>query len=532
MSTSDKQPCAGDRRSSDYGQLISNLPPELFVQVLDWVYRLLRRIGITWDTNWTVPYQLVCRRWRDVVCSTPQFWQEITINSSPKWLDFCLTRCAGAPAIVDVFHPTCPEAIFTTLARHASIIRAFRVHCDVACLYDLEGLPSLLATPMPALEVLLLHGPYYESEILDVPLTHDLVPRLTSLELWNCIAPRDVAVYTPLRYLTFLGTKWAGSYDEFLDVLCNCQALEYLRLDEELLDSFAEKLASPPIDTRRRTTPPNLDLPHVKTVELSGQRGALFHLLATIHMPQATAVELTNCDDDDESGPLITRLLAPNPQLRIPFFSSLRTVSLSCWDGDPFNVSLHGGPDGNARFSVDYGMVHNELWPGNSYLEHNLVALMNIFSVASVHTLEVQGRLDEVAVETWHRVFQTFSSLRTLRVKGRGTLDTLWLGLSRGTVSSLEHDGAVCCPSLSEICVDDLPWVALRFKFAATAQLLETVRGVLSARVRAGCMRVKKLQLYLEYTDELWDQTCELREGFVEDVKALVGELDYRDRRA
>ncbi|PIL31207.1 hypothetical protein GSI_05905 [Ganoderma sinense ZZ0214-1] len=380
---------------------------------------------------------------------------------------------------------------------------------------------------MPALEVLLLHGPYYESEILDVPLTHDLVPRLTSLELWNCIAPREAAVYTPLRRLAFLGTKWASSYDEFLDVLCNCQALEYLRLDEELLDSFAEELASPPSDIRRRMMP--LNLPRLKTVEFSGQREALFHLLATIHMPQATTVELTNCLDDDEPGPLIARLLAPDPQLRIPFLASLRTVSLSCWDGDPFEVSLHGGPDGNARLSVDYGMVHNELWPGNSYLEHNLVAIMNIFSVASVHTLEVEGCLDLVAVETWHRVFLAFSSLRTLHVKGRGTLDSLWLGLSRATAASLEHDGTACCPSLAEICVDDRPRVASRFKFAATAQLLETVRGVLNARARAGCMRVKKLQLYLEYTDELWDQTCELREGFVEDVKALVGELDYRE---
>ena len=33
-----------------------------------------------------------------------------------------------------------------------------------------------------------------------------------------------------------------------------------------------------------------------------------------------------------------------------------------------------------------------------------------------------------VTPETWQRALQTFSSLRTLRTEGEGTLDALWLG--------------------------------------------------------------------------------------------------------
>ncbi|KAM5539887.1 hypothetical protein V8D89_006390 [Ganoderma adspersum] len=541
-----QEPRAQNRGPLNNGQLIGNLPPELFVQILENVYWLLRKKGITWDTNWTVPYQLVCRRWRDVISSTPQFWQDISVKSSPRWLDFCLTRCAGAPATVNVWHPTSPDATFATLCSHASAIRACYVHCDVSSMDYLAGLPLLLATPMPALEALLINGPYHEDETLDVPLTHDLVPRLTSLELWNSIAPRDTAVYTSLRRLTFFGTTWTISYDKFLDVIGECHDLQYLRLDEEVLDPFAAELVdlSPPrpptqAGNRRRTTP--LVLPRLGALLLTGQSEVLFHLLATIHAPQATKVILTINPDDDEQGPgpLLTLLLAPNPHQRIPFLSSLRSVSLSCWDGDPFQLSLRGepGPDGNAPLlSVDYGMVHNELWPGNAYLERNLVAIMDLFPLAAVDTLEVVGCLDQVAAGTWQRVFEGFSpGLRVLHVKGRGTLDSLWRGLERATMASLEHGagaGAVCCPSLSEIGIDDRPRVASRFKFAATAQFYTIVCKTLRLRADRGGTRLKKLHLYLEFTDEAWSQACEFYLDFMEEVGDLVEEpVYYRDGR-
>ncbi|PIL31211.1 hypothetical protein GSI_05909 [Ganoderma sinense ZZ0214-1] len=529
-----REQAGSPRVPSNDGQLINNLPAELFVQVLEDVYWLRRRSEIDWeidwDTNWTVPYQLVCRRWRDVICSTPQFWQRIDIRSNPRWLDLCLTRCDGAPVSVKVWNTTSPDGIFGTLCHNAASIRAFRLHCDFPYLSYLSGLPSLLATPMTILETLSVIVPFVECE-LDVPLTHHLVPRLTSLELWNCTAPRDLALYASLRSLTFVGTTWAISYSEFLDVLSKCPSLEHLSLDEDVLCPFAEELADHPTGTQHRTTP--LVLPRLSSMTVHGLRGLLVHFLATIHVPQATTIELKNCFDEDEPGPLVSRLLVPNPQLRIPFLSSLRTVSLSCWDGNPFQLSLRGGPDGNALFSLDYGTIHDIDWPGNTYLERNLVAIIDTFPVAAIDTLEVEGCLDLVAVETWHRVFQTFSSLRTLRVKGRGTLDFLWSGLACATTSSLERGGAVCCPYLSEIEIDDRPWIsASRFKFTASTGLFDIVRGTLSARENAGATRLKKLQLYLEYMGELWTRTSERRATWVEDVKALVEELDYRDWQA
>ncbi len=157
---------------------------------------------------------------------------------------------------------------------------------------------------MPVLEALSIINTY--QKILDVPFTHDLVPRLASLELLNCIAPRDVVVYTSLRTLTFPGTTWAISYDEFLDVLRKCTVLEHLNLDEVILDMFVEEISMSSASGNLCRKGP-LVLPHLKVLNLSGQREVLFQLLATIHAPRATAVELTNCLDDDEPDPFVTR---------------------------------------------------------------------------------------------------------------------------------------------------------------------------------------------------------------------------------
>ncbi len=511
---------------------INTLPTELLVQIIEEVHLGQNSKGsgtYRVASRWALTYQLVCCRWRDVIRSTPSLWQDIIVYEGAEWLEFCLRRCAGALATVHVWHPTLPEKTFATLGRHASSIKAYYVHCDVPQLDDLSGLPLLLAVPMPALETLSLDGPYYEN--LDVPITHDLVPRLTTLDLTNCTAPRDIAVYTPLRKLSLCGSGWTFSYDKFLDLMVKCLALEHLSLDEEILDRFSEELADPPLARRPppRTTP--VVLPRLKTMELGGQPAVLFRLLATIHAPQARRIEHTSRTDYEEPGPLFTRLVAPNPQLRYPFLSAPCAISLSCWDRAAFRLSVRGGPDSSSVLSIGYGIDHNEDWPGNANLERNLVALMDFFSVAAVDTLELEGYLGEVAVESWQRVFQTLPRLRRLRIRGRRTFDSLWLGLQRATQASLERDGAVCCPSLSEIVVNDPPWHISRYKFDATVALFDLIPAVLRARAAAGGARLKKFQLYLQYTDELWSQTSELRDGFMENVKALVDELDYRDGR-
>ena len=128
-------------------------------------------------------------------------------------------------------------------------------------------------------------------------------------------------------------------------------------------------------------------------------------------------------------------------------------------------------------------------------LEPNLVAIMDTFSVTSVDTLEATGNVDQIAAETWQRVFHAFLSLRTLAVAGDGMLDAVWAGLLRATTAAVQRDRAVCCPLLSEIATDNDPSSHSPFKFSATPTLLLEIRETLGASVNAGAARLEKLKL-------------------------------------
>ncbi|KAM5539901.1 hypothetical protein V8D89_006404 [Ganoderma adspersum] len=494
---------AHSRIPSNDAALINALPPELFLKVLRHVHLLIKNTSMQIaDNTWTIPYQLVCRRWRDVICSTPQFWQEMKVWRSPKWLEFSLNRCAGAPASVSVYKPTRPEETFATLRRFATSIRVFRLDSDVPDMASLPGLPSFLAMPMPILETLFIDGPYGDEELVDVPITRDLVPRLTALTLSNCTAPLDTAVYTSLRDLTLFKSPWTISYGDFLGVMRKCQVLEYLSLVEGVLDAAVAQIGDLETGHLPNTTP--VVLPRLRTLKLSGHPKVLFHLLATIHAPQVVVIRLNACLNDGISGPgplLLTHLLAPDPEVRYPFLSSPRTVSLTQRGTYLFQLSFRCGPRGNGRVYIDHQTNGYQPERASANLQDNLGAVMDTFSVASVDTLEVKGTVDQIAAETWQRAFLTFSGLRTLTLAGDGTLDAVWAGLLRATNAAVEHGGAVCCPLLSEIVTDNDPSSHSPFKFSATPTLLEGVRTALRARADAGGARLEKLKLYVQYPE-------------------------------
>lgn len=141
---------------------IDDLPQDLFVKIIEAVYRLSKREGSSrLGTDWTNPYRLVCLCWRDVICSTPHFWQEICPTRSPEWLELCLARRAETLVTVDVRTSFCSSATFATLCRHALSLRECCADFDVDDMEWLSGLSSLLATPTPALEKLTISGRYH-----------------------------------------------------------------------------------------------------------------------------------------------------------------------------------------------------------------------------------------------------------------------------------------------------------------------------------------------------------------------------------
>ncbi|PIL31222.1 hypothetical protein GSI_05920 [Ganoderma sinense ZZ0214-1] len=456
------------------------------------------------------------------------------VSKSPEWLEFSLTRCAGAPATVSVHQPTRSDETFAILQRFASSIKEVHLRSDVRKVASLPGLSSLLATPMPTLELLYLDGPYDDRELIDVPITRDLVPRLKSLFLMKCIAPLDSTIYTSLRSLTLFKSPWTISYHDFLGLMRECQDLEFLSLHNGVLDPFTVQVGNVAVGHLPRTD--SVVLPRLKTLKLSGHPDVLFHLLATIHAPQAAEVGLWTSFNDSAFRPqVITRLLAPNPERRYPFLSSPRTMSLTRWGAFHFQLSLRCGPQGSARFSIDHRCSQPELDAPDANLQDDLATVMQTFSLAAVDTLEVSGSVDQISPETWQSAFQAFPSLRTLTLQGHGTLDAVWAGLARATAASVERrgdggPGALCCPLLSEVATDTDP--DSRLKFSATQTLFEVVREALSARAEAGGARLEKLKLYLQHPeprDLRVEASHRPEDAVLKEVSRLVGELDYRE---
>ncbi|KAM5545800.1 hypothetical protein V8D89_000838 [Ganoderma adspersum] len=511
-----------DQPSGNARPITSSLPQELFVQIFREVYRLVRKEASRdqWATNWSSPYQLVCRSWRDVIRSTPSFWGfEIRVSRSPEWLEVCLERCAGSPAVVFAFTPYEPLPTFTILRRYASCIAECHLSYSTGKGPWLEGLSSFLSTPLPILDTLSINA-YYE-ETANISFTHDLLPQLLILTLDNCIPPSDAAVYASLRAFRLSRSPWQISYADFLGLLSQCRNLESLMIEGTLLDRFLETVTtSSTMSPRLRDLP--VVLPSLQVLRLCGAREVLFDLLGRLHAPLVTTIATETFVDHAHPSPHISQLIAPDIQLRHPLMCRPTEIFIRCKDGD-FKVSLRHGENYDDRLLFEFT---GPSFAWNTDLEPNIVAAIDTFSFDLVDTLYVDGVLEEVRANVWHRAFQACRNLRVLHLSGRGTLHSVWQGLwGDVTLPSSPCDGLVCCPLLTEIVVNgycDYAWTS----FSATPTLFELMWGTLRARADQYGTRLKTLKMSLRYHHELWNDTTE-HDAAVEVIRDMVEEFDY-----
>ena len=508
-------------RSNGTQPIDSSLPQELFVKILREVYALILRDSphSEWRTNWTSPYQLVCRCWRDVIHSTPWFWsQGIMVSRSPEWLELCLARCAGSPATIYGFSPHSPSATFATLGHYAPSIGACHIQSDSETSCS-DGLSSLLSASMPSLETLSISA-YEDAVDAVVSVTPDLLPRLTTLNLAHCPAPRDTTVYASLRNLTLHQSPWQISYADFLEAIGQCNELESLHLDAVLLDQFLGAVTGSTVSRPRRRTP--VVLPRLREAGLCGMREVIIDLLGTLHAPSFALIQAVTFINPTDLAPHLSQMLAPDLQLRHTFLRCPTSVSIKCRNDD-FEVLL-GGETGQQLFLGIYCNGEEATW--SMCLEPNIVAAMDRFSFEQIDTLQIDGNYEGPA-DVWRRTFQSCRNLRTLHLKGWGALDSVWQGLWDATPSSQPENGVVCCPFLEEISVNE-DWYGM--PFIATPALSETIRRTLHARADQYGIRLRKRKMSLGCAGEPRDDTAGLRDVFMKDLRALVEELDLSVR--
>ena len=127
-------------------------------------------------------------------------------------------------------------------------------------------------------------------------------------------------------------------------------------------------------------------------------------------------------------------------------------------------------------------------------------------------------------------------SLRTLAVAGDGMLDAVWAGLLRATTAAVQRDRAVCCPLLFEIATDNDPSSHSSSSFQRPRRCSWRYARPWAQVSMLARPALKSLSCPLAIPEPNDGQTETLHHDrdhiVLEDVKMLVGELDYRELQA
>ncbi|RPD53915.1 hypothetical protein L227DRAFT_490035, partial [Lentinus tigrinus ALCF2SS1-6] len=128
---------------------VSKLPEELLVEVFSWLGPVVSTAGVA--SPW-LPSAGACRRWREVICSNPQFWRKILVYKSVFWMTTSLARCRGVPVDIIFLAEHFPHRdLAVLLSDHVSSIRSLEFrHTLPEWAASISAL--LMAHTMPILE--------------------------------------------------------------------------------------------------------------------------------------------------------------------------------------------------------------------------------------------------------------------------------------------------------------------------------------------------------------------------------------------
>ncbi|KAM5545595.1 hypothetical protein V8D89_000633 [Ganoderma adspersum] len=179
---------------------------------------------------------LVCSYWRNLLVSTPAFWQAVEMKRHVEWTNLCLVRSAAAS--LDVYARIRDQYALDTLYPHVNRFQKLFFSAGFSKSQIQVALPPLLGSGMPLLEHLEfctgLSDRQRPSVDLDPYVTSHRFPRLQTLVLQRVVSPGDKPLYAQLRKLSMFRCFHNLSFDSFIDALAGCAQLEELTLDDTL----------------------------------------------------------------------------------------------------------------------------------------------------------------------------------------------------------------------------------------------------------------------------------------------------------
>ncbi|KAM5544289.1 hypothetical protein V8D89_001949 [Ganoderma adspersum] len=185
-------------------------------------------------SQWT-KLMLVCRRWCDVVRTTPALWRTIDVGEGKAWLKLSLLRSDNA--LIDVsFSSDFDEEHMALLEPRYHRLRSFRlgVWSPTAFRVIRENLSPVLES----LEVLDTPGDPLGFEgnytTTDLGLTRQRFPNLRTLQVARTPLPIDPLFYTRIRKLSLKECAYSSSLEQFIQLLSDMPDLRHLELDDFL----------------------------------------------------------------------------------------------------------------------------------------------------------------------------------------------------------------------------------------------------------------------------------------------------------
>ena len=416
---------------------ISLLPPELLLQIFHihaleeppWSStRLLGWIGVTH----------VCHHWRQVTLGDPSLWSRISgIPARTPWVSETLARARGAPLVIDpVGMPS--SGVLSTFPPHLSHTRELRLRN--LTMNHADGVREICSQEAPVLEhfELCIEGRSSATlqELVGEAFFKGHAPMLRTLSLsqvhipWSLI-PRGQLTQLKITLFPEISSDDAddtpsiGNFNELIDLLVNCPALDILVLESCL----------PPVSTEysHGQTPQAVYLPCLSRLCLSGLTSRLRNLLKMLELPSSTKLHLrcisVSANDDYLLLSLVSaqfhnpapvefksfRITADSMEYQIDVVAS---TSISTSTTYPFNV-FAGDMESDAELALSFeGLFGSGHW-------------VNIFgricSILPLSNLEFLSVSIPIANEpiNWDELSQRCKGLTRIHASGRGTCHLL-----------------------------------------------------------------------------------------------------------
>ncbi|OJT15334.1 hypothetical protein TRAPUB_8130 [Trametes pubescens] len=375
-----------------------------------------------------------------------------------------------------------------------------------------EGLTQLLNERLPLLEKLRI-------ETISVGFGDDLVhlhqpptfilraanlPRLHTLMAINTNVDLDWPLCGNMRHLHL---QLSDEEDElpslplsrFLHIVRNCPRLETLYVDGYI--DVSTPAGTPPPEVLYLTGHTQL-----KEVWFREQPHTVSRILSFLVIPAHVTTHLSAFIKDRPQAVAALRAMVPDDLAKLPLLGHATEIEIRHTTQYCPRLLADSPTGTGAHIELELLPTHGDSALGmveddpDGVLLHVMIHSLDIFNICPARSLQVDGNLRHITVESWHTAFDRFPNLEKLQIEDTEGLSmkAIHVMLRALCARSRARPQDVVCPQLRRL--------RLRGQFLTLSKdMLEPVARCLMVRAQSRAPRLRRLELDLFSADGAWD---------------------------